>query len=103
MRRYVGVENAIILRSVDGRSVSSSLPQRLDRYVVEALVGRGGMGSVYRAYDPRLRRTVALKVIHGERTPAQAATLLREARAAAALRHPNIVTIYDVAEVDGTA
>ncbi|APR88403.1 serine/threonine protein kinase [Minicystis rosea] len=78
------------------------LPERFDRYRIEALVGQGGMGRVYRAYDTRLRRTVALKVLREDRTQAPAAALLREARAAAALKHRNIVALYDAGEVDGT-
>ncbi len=70
------------------------------RYRVEALLGEGGMGQVYRATDERLRRQVALKVISGLGAGA-AERLLREARAAAAIDHPNAVAIFDVGEVDG--
>ncbi len=78
-----------------------------DRYTIEAPLGQGGMGCVYRAYDSRLGRRVALKVISdGQRdgqTDADAnARLLREARAAAALDHPNAVSIFDVGEYEGT-
>jgi eukaryotic-like serine/threonine-protein kinase len=73
-----------------------------ERYTIEALIGQGGMGCVYRAYDPRLDRRVALKVISQGFAPAVAnARLLREARAAAALDHPNAVAIFDVGELDG--
>lgn len=73
-----------------------------ERYTIEALIGQGGMGCVYRAYDPRLDRRVALKVIFPSVAPAAAnARLLREARAAAALDHPNAVAIFDVGEFDG--
>lgn len=72
------------------------------RYRVEALLGEGGMGQVYRATDERLRRQVALKVISAEVLGAGAAErLLREARAAAAIDHPNVVAIFDVGDVDG--
>ena len=72
------------------------------RYTIEALIGEGGMGCVYRAYDPRLERRVALKVISESSAPAAAnARLLREARAAAAFAHPNAVTIFDVGELNG--
>ena len=76
-----------------------------DRYLIEAGLGEGGMGQVYRALDTRLRRHVALKVISvkegGALSSEGAARLLREARAAAAIDHPNAVSIFDVGEVDG--
>ncbi|HTR97875.1 MAG TPA: serine/threonine-protein kinase, partial [Candidatus Acidoferrales bacterium] len=72
-------------------------------YRVEAKLGQGGMGVVYRARDARLGRDVALKVLpasvaaDGERR----ARLLREARSAAAVNHPNIAAVYDVGESEG--
>src|SRR5437868_5073820 len=75
------------------------------RYRIEALLGEGGMGAVYRAHDETLHRRVALKVLRedGEGTDAgeRKARLLREARSAAALHHPNAVAIYDVGEHEG--
>jgi serine/threonine protein kinase len=70
------------------------------RYRIEALVGRGGMGAVYRAVDERLEREVALKVISIEATDTETMERLRsrfrrEARAAARLRHPNVVAVHD--------
>ncbi|MEP7127147.1 MAG: protein kinase, partial [Byssovorax sp.] len=74
-----------------------------ERYTIDALLGQGGMGSVYRAHDPRLERSVALKVISdGSVSPETTGRLLREARSAAALDHPNAVAIFDVGEADGT-
>ncbi len=85
----------------------------LDHYVVEALLGEGGMGAVYRALDTRLERRVALKILRPQSETRQSsstgptsdgpAKLLREARAAAALDHPNATAIFDVGEVDGVA
>ena len=76
--------------------------EAFERYTIEALIGQGGMGSVYRAFDPRLGRRVALKVIaEGATHSAANARLLREARAAAAFDHPNAVAIFDVGELDG--
>src|SRR5579859_7996765 len=73
-----------------------------DRYVIEERIGSGGMGEVYRAYDPKLHRRVALKVLRLESGKEdQAERILREARAAAALEHANAVAIYDVGEHDG--
>ncbi len=69
-------------------------------YRLEAPLGHGGMGEVFKAYDTRLGRHVAIKVL-GERlssNPAHARLLLREARAVARLNHPNIAAVYDVLE-----
>ena len=66
------------------------------RYVVIEELGRGGMGLVLRAYDPRLQREVALKLLRTDRMSERAqARLLREARAMAQLSHPNVVTVHD--------
>src|SRR5687767_11914288 len=76
-----------------------------ERYTVEDLIGRGGMGEVYRVLDTRLLRRVALKVIRPDRKTdwdEAVARLIREARAAAALTHPNAVAIHDLGEVEGT-
>ncbi len=74
-----------------------------ERYTIEAPLGQGGMGCVYRAHDARLGRRVALKVIaDGQRDEQANERLLREARAAAALDHPNVVSIFDVGEHQGT-
>jgi Tol biopolymer transport system component len=77
----------------------------LGRYRVEAFLAQGGMGRVYRAVDTVLGRRVALKVLAGDQPPDSPAVarLLREARAAAALSHPNICSVFDVGEVDGLA
>jgi eukaryotic-like serine/threonine-protein kinase len=69
----------------------------LGRYVIEALIGAGGMGVVYRARDPDLDRAVAIKQLGQVRSDWQwRARLLREAQAMARLAHPNVVTVYDV-------
>ncbi len=75
-------------------------------YVIDARLGAGGMGVVYRAHDTRLQRTVAIKVIGESGTGSSAAEharLLDEARAVSALNHPNICTVFEVGEVDGRA
>jgi serine/threonine-protein kinase len=75
----------------------------LGRYRIERVLGAGGMGRVYGAYDSVLRRRVALKVLHAlESDDTAPGALLREARAAAAFTHPNAVAIYDVGEHEGT-
>jgi len=67
------------------------------RYVVQGELGRGGMGVVYRAYDPELDRRLALKLIHErDRDALGSERLLREAQALAQLSHPNVVAVYDV-------
>lgn len=79
--------------------------EEIDRYVVESPIGEGGMGSVYRAFDTRLRRRVALKLLQtdgGAIDREQSERMLREARAVAALSHPNVVTIFDVGESEGS-
>ncbi len=74
----------------------------LGQYRIEARLGAGGMGVVYRAYDLRLQRTVALKVVHNRSALVLADDhILEEARAASGLNHPNICTVYEVAEIDG--
>ncbi len=70
------------------------------RYILQGILGSGGMGDVYEAVDTRLQRNVALKLVKHEGKPAHAQRLLREARAIAAFEHPNAVVIYDVGEVD---
>src|SRR5213593_3891756 len=83
-----------------------SLPlvgKQIGHYQVLSLLGAGGMGEVYLAEDTRLRRRVALKLLPSEFThdPERIRRFEREARAASALNHPNIVTIYEVGQSDG--
>ena len=80
--------------------VGAALPAgtKLAHYEVQALLGAGGMGEVYRGHDPRLGRDVAIKILPGmfSRDPERLRRFEQEARATAALNHPNIVAIYDV-------
>ena len=73
---------------------------KLGPYEILAPIGAGGMGEVYRARDTRLNRDVALKVLPVDfaHDPARRQRFEEEARAVAALNHPNIVTVYDVGE-----
>lgn len=79
------------------------LGKTIKHYQIEAELGRGGMGVVYRAQDTKLRRPVALKVLSAELTADadRRRRFLQEARSAAALSHPAIAQIYDVDEDDG--
>ncbi|EDM75916.1 serine/threonine kinase family protein [Plesiocystis pacifica SIR-1] len=78
-------------------------PIRLGRYSVLRHLGRGGMSTVYRAYDPELDRQVALKLvtIDDPRDADGPARLVREARAMAKISHPNVAPVYDVGLVEG--
>ncbi len=80
----------------------SNQPRRLlgDRYELEELIGLGGVAEVWRAHDVRLRREVAVKILSGPATrdPGHRRRIEREARALAAIAHPNVVGIYDYGE-----
>ena len=82
------------MMSLVGRTVGHS--------EVQSLLGAGGMGHVYRARDTELGRSVALKFLPPKATRELKATdrFLREARAASALNHPNIITIYEIGDAD---
>jgi serine/threonine-protein kinase len=90
--RYTALlDSALIGRLLDGR------------YAVQSRLAQGGMASVYQAFDNRLDRLVALKVIDPElaRHPAYVERFIREAKAAAKLSHPNIVAVYDQSALPG--
>lgn len=76
---------------------------QLGPYKIDAKLGEGGMGEVFRATDTRLHRTVAIKMLRGQGStdPAARERFQREARAASALNHPNICTVHDIGEADG--
>jgi serine/threonine protein kinase len=80
--------------------MSLAVGARLGQYEIVAPLGVGGMGEVYRAHDSRLHRFVAVKCLSSEVTGDARALLLDEARAAAALNHPHICTIHEVADID---
>ena len=83
--------------------MKDSIPRTLGKYKIVEEIGRGGFATVYKAIDATLNRTVALKVLVAP--PPGDPTFLerfwREARTAANLKHPNIVSIYEVAEIEG--
>ncbi|HXH06389.1 MAG TPA: protein kinase [Vicinamibacterales bacterium] len=72
--------------------------ERIGRYLVEERLGAGGMGTVYRAHDPQLRRAVAIKIVSRTVAGDEKSAALAEARAASSLSHPNICTVYEVGE-----
>jgi TolB-like protein/tetratricopeptide (TPR) repeat protein/predicted Ser/Thr protein kinase len=96
--------NAPLTQNLEQPLVGLEPGVSLGTYRIERPLGRGGMGMVFLAHDATLRRQVALKVLglpHGDGTARF--RLLREARNAAALNHPNICTVYEVGEADGRA
>ncbi len=74
---------------------------RLGRFEISGMLGRGGMGQVYRARDQRLNREVAIKVLATDVTDSERQRFVQEAQAASALNHPNIVTVYDAGAQQG--
>ncbi|MFZ0449503.1 MAG: serine/threonine-protein kinase [Desulfatiglandaceae bacterium] len=79
--------------------------EQLGRYLIQEEIGKGGMGIVYRAYDPEIDRNLALKVLRSDQAEDEEIVrrFVREAKAAGRLTHPNIVIIYDVGEDKGRA
>src|SRR5205809_7543724 len=74
---------------------------RIGRYEVRSLLGSGGMGEVYLAWDSELERTIAIKVLHeGETSSDRARRFVQEAKAASALHHPNVAHVYEVGSQD---
>ncbi|HEV8410844.1 MAG TPA: protein kinase, partial [Gemmatimonadaceae bacterium] len=87
----------------DARTADWKLTTTIGNYRIERLLGSGGIGSVFLAHDSVLHRRVAVKVIHGlDDAELSRMRLLREARSAAALNHPNICVVHEVGEADGT-
>jgi serine/threonine-protein kinase len=80
-------------------AMKQPLPTHISHYEIRGVLGQGGMGTVYLALDPALRRQVALKVLRAD-TDDQRERFRREARIVARLQHPNIVAIYAVGEHD---
>ena len=75
---------------------------RMDSYRIDGVLGEGGMGIVYRAFDTKLNRPVAVKFLNQDAADAAARRRFqREAQTASSLNHPHILTVYDVGEEDG--
>ena len=78
------------------------MPESVGRFRIDELLGRGGMGEVYKAFDPTLQRIVALKTVRPDANqPDYLERLYREAQACARLQHPHIVTVFEAGEIDG--
>ena len=96
--------------TLDGVEVSKRLADlrqgaRIHRYLIVELIGKGGMGAVYKAYDPELNRRVAIKILtlapqEDKTASLPHARIKREAQALARLNHPHVVSIYDVGEYE---
>ena len=83
--------------------MASPIPSKIGKYDVLGVIGRGGMGVVYKATDPKLDRLVAIKMIIGSfaEHPDMLARFFREAQSLGSLQHPNIVTVFDLGDYDG--
>ena len=86
------------------KTPSAVAGQLIDHYRIEARIGAGGMGEVYRARDEKLQRTVAIKMLPSDlmADPNRVLRLEQEARAASGLNHPNIISIFEIAQHNGT-
>src|SRR6266700_2044762 len=89
-----------ILPAVSTADSAAELPTAIGRYVVLEMIGRGAMGEVYAAYDPKLNRKVAIKLLRSRPgtvvDPTLRLRMMREAQAIAKLSHPNVVVVHDV-------
>jgi len=95
---------ARVTETLPGNAQPGSLAMReVGRYQIQDRLGRGGMATVYRAHDPGIGRDVAVKFLHASLCEDEEyrGRFLREARAAGGLSHPNIVTVFDVGEIQG--
>ncbi|MCA9656192.1 MAG: serine/threonine protein kinase [Myxococcales bacterium] len=93
-----------VTEPMHGEGDDTRLPRgtAIDRYVVVDVLGEGGMGVVYTAYDPELDRRVAIKVLRSSLVGEGRPRLIREAQAIARIAHPNVVAVHDVGELDGS-
>jgi tetratricopeptide (TPR) repeat protein len=102
----VTAEDPAPARTVHGSGLaepaaSNDATERLGRYVLLEAIGAGGMGQVFRAFDPELDRAVAIKLLHPSADPDDHTRLLREAQAMAKLSHPHVVPVFDVGTARG--
>ena len=93
-------DGELAFESFGGETNDVPMPAKLGKYHIKGQIGRGGMGIVWKALDPDLQRTVAIKILrpHLAQSAVARRRFLREARAAAAINHPNVLTIHSVEE-----
>src|SRR5262249_19941917 len=93
----------VVVKGMSENRGQSWTSRQIAAYKILSLLGMGGMGEVYLAQDPRLDRSVALKVLPTELAsdPDRLRRFIQEARVASALKHPNVATIYEIDEFDG--
>src|ERR1041385_8878565 len=93
----------LLTRTESGPNMDPMIGRSLGHYRIEAKIGEGGMGVVYRAFDTHLDRSVAIKILRADAiaSPDRKRRFLQEAKAASALNHPNIIHIYDISSSDG--
>src|ERR1700730_711501 len=98
------LEDTVQSRGIIRASMALATGTKLDGYEVLSLLGEGGMGEVYRAHDPVLKRDVAIKVLPAfvSQDPDRMRRFQQEAQAAAALNHPNILAVYQLGNFEGT-
>ncbi len=94
---------AAVMAGLGALDSAGMKPRVVGRYQLDRRIGGGGMGEVWAAWDPQLRRDIAVKLVKPERADdgRERERLLREARALARLTHPNVLAVYDVGEIDG--
>ncbi len=100
---FAGLSERLGLSGLGDPRLTISIGQQLGKYKVESLIGQGGMGMVYRATDEQLGRPVALKFLLARYVDDERANtrFIREARAAATLNHPAILTVHDIIDHEG--
>ena len=84
----------------DAGALATEIPKSIGHYPIDAVLGSGGMGQVFKGYDSNLKRFAALKILHAE-TPQLNRRFAQEARLQAKIDHPNVCKVYEVGEVDG--